>query len=182
MGGLVVLALATWAANKLAIYFGAVLLLAVLLALAVIRLGGKLESHASFWPTALLLLAGGVILRGGFPSPARPDLEADPQQQAVTALASIYPPGTLVAAASPGPIWAARMTYGGLASTDFPSQMDSSQLVNWLRVQGFQAIYVDYSLYVDNPAIWALILEQIGSGLERIYQSSDGDLQILKIK
>ncbi len=183
VGGLALLSISAWAANKLAIYYGTIMLLAVLLALAVLRLVGRPENNPGFWPTALLLLfAAGVILRGGFPSPSRPDLGADPQQQAVTALANAFPPGSLVAAGAPGPVWAARMTYGGLASTDVPSELDSFHFVDWLRGQGFQAVYIDYSLYVDNPAIWALIEEQIGSGLERIYQSSDGDLQILKIK
>jgi hypothetical protein len=130
----------------------------------------------------LILLCAGLIIHGDFPSPVIPQLGADAREQAVVYLADNLPQGTLVAAASPGPVWMAKMTYAGLAATDVPVDKNSDEFVTWMRDQDIRAVLVDHSLSSENPRLWELIQPQIGTALERVFSGEQGDIQVLLIK
>ncbi len=171
-------------ANKLAVFYGAA---AFLLALMVIWFASRWSVGllaSSGWgvsATLLVMLAAGLVLHGDYPSPTLLRPTESPKIAALTYLVENLPPDSPVAAAIPGPIWMAKMTYMGLSSTDVPVNKTPAEFLDWLRSQDIRAVYVDPSLYNTNPAVWRLIEPQIGSGLERVYQVDQGNIQILLV-
>lgn len=163
---------------RIAVFYGALLLLAgAALCWALLRrVEGPAPSSAAL---LLILLCFGLVARGNYPAPRYPEFGRTAEAQAVTALAGLLPRGSPVASGAPGPVWAARMTYAGLASTDVPAGMSAERLLEWLAGQGVRAIYVDRSLSADLPALWGLIEPQIGAGLTRAFVAESGNLQIL---
>jgi hypothetical protein len=167
--------------DKLAIYYGAALFLAaVWVAFAVKTRWAPEPSGAPV--AALILLAAGLIIRGNFPSPYFPSLGEGAKEQAAVSMSTHLPPAAKVAAGSPGVVWTARMTYANLTSPDVPRNKDSAEFLAWMIQQDIQAVYVDHSLYNNNPFIWDLIKPQIGEGLERVFVGDEGDIQVLIVK
>jgi hypothetical protein len=162
--------------NKLAVYYGA----AVMLGATWI---GFLIARRSQWPPAMAFLtvafAAGLVIRGAFPSPKVRLLGQDADERAVLYLREHFAPGTLVAAGAPGVMWSAGMRPATLASTDVPNFEQSSDMVRWMREQGIAAVYVDSSLWGDNPGVWQLIEAEIGHGFESVYQGDGGKIRIL---
>ncbi|MFZ6026458.1 MAG: hypothetical protein ACOYYS_01970 [Chloroflexota bacterium] len=175
---LLAIVLGTLAVNKLAVYYGAALLLAGLLVILAVR---KFFSHELTF-AFLVLLCVGVSLRSGFPGPSAYRLGTDPKEQAIIYLMENFPPDTPVAGGAPGVVWAAKMTYIGLGDLGVPKDQGFDGLVNWLYAQGVRAIFIDPAVYQDNPAVWALLKDQIGVRLERVFSADDGDIQILLLK
>jgi hypothetical protein len=181
---LVGLSIASLVANKLAVFYGAA---AFLLALVVIWFANRWSVYrlsSSGWgisATLLVLLAAGLVLHGDYPSPTHLRPDESPKIAALTYLVENLPPNSPVAAAVPGPIWMAKMTYMGLSSTDVPRNKTPAEFLEWLRIQDIRAVYVDPSLYNSNPAVWRLIEPQIGIGLERAFQVDQGNIQILLV-
>jgi hypothetical protein len=97
-------------------------------------------------------------------------------------MVELLEPGDLVAAGSPGVVWAAKMTYLGLSAADVPWKRASDEFLEWMVSEGTKAIYVDETLYVDNPAIWRLIEPHIGNTIERVYSGDEGNVQVLLVK
>jgi hypothetical protein len=171
--------------NKLAVYYGAAVLLSALLViywalgqLALTRPEDGRPAWTSLVP-ALVLLAAGMVIRGNFPSPVVPVWGDEARERAVLYLVEHLEPGAKVAAGSPGVVWAARMTYSGLASPDVPRDKDPQAFLDWMARQGVQAVYVDHSLYNTNPLIWSLIEARLGAGFERVFTADRGDIQVL---
>lgn len=166
--------------QKPAIVYGMVVVLA---AMAISQI-----AH-SRWPAlarplvvpALLFLGAGLLLHGDFPGPKLRVLGEAADEQAVQFLAGNYEVGTRVAAGSPGPVYAANMGYMGLTSLDVPRTKVPQQFLEWLAEQGIEVIYVDASLYVDNPYIWDQISSLLGEGVERVFSADEGNIQILTI-
>ncbi len=76
----------------------------------------------------------------------------------------------------------AKMDYAGLASDDVPTGRTDQGFLDWMIGNNIEAVYVDHSLYRENPVIWEMIKPQIGKGLERIYSGDEGDIQVLLVK
>jgi hypothetical protein len=177
-GGLIIFGLV---AEKLAIYYGAVILGAGgLAAVWLIRRSGSEESR---WTGAFLaLLVAGVAVHGNYPSPRIPRLGTIPEEQALIYMTQTLPQGSLVAAGSPGVVWAARMSYAGLASADIPLNRGPVGFLEWMRGSGFRAVYVDTTLSSENLKVWGLIADRIGAGLTPGFTAQEGDIQVLLIE
>jgi hypothetical protein len=142
-----------------------------------------LEVRQIHMPIALLILfAGGVIVRASFPGMKIRTFGVIAKEQAMLSMVELLEPDDAVAAGSPGVVWAAKMTYLGLSAGDVPWKRSSDDFLKWMVSEGTKAIYVDETLYDDNPAIWSLIEPQIGDGLERVYTGDGGDIQVLLVK
>jgi hypothetical protein len=183
-GGLL-LAIAIWGVfdNKLAIYYGVFILLASLL--AILAINRFLSDQASGWMPALsltILLCAGLVIHGNFPSPDFEPLGKFADEQAVIYLVTHFPPGAGIGAAAPGPVWMAKMSYGGLVGLDVPENKTSDGFLQWMREQKIQAVYVDSTLYNGNDWLCNLLQAQIGKGLERVYEGDQGNIQILRLK
>ncbi len=168
-------------ANKLAIYYGSVVFLVAIWVIYLLRnrLPGERETALA---SLLVLLLAGIIIRGGFPGPVLPDLGSEAREQASVFLAQLLPADSKVAAASPGPVWAAKMVFANLAATDFPRLKTPQEFVQWMKSEQIQAIYVDHTLTYDNPAAWDLIKPLAGSALQRVFSGEDGDVQVFIVK
>jgi hypothetical protein len=166
--------------GKLAITYGAIVLLIGLL-LAWLAWDQMPPRPMSEGIALLLLLASGLVIRGSLPSPKIPEYGTEPAEQVLLYLVQHYEPGTAIAAGAPGMVYAARLTYVGLTDEDVPVGNSPVEFLEWLKGEHVQAILVDRSLFVDNPAVWELIQPQIRDGYERVFVSDDGDLQVLQI-
>jgi hypothetical protein len=165
--------------NKLAIFYGVAIFIISLWILYIYQ-GQKREQLKPFM--LLLLLCGGIIIRGEFPSPKLRVLGSDPKEQAVMFMMENFPPEASLAAAAPGVVWAAKLNCAILASGDVPQERTTEGFMQWLRDQGIEGIYVDHNLYNGLPTIWDAIEPQIGVGLERIFEVDRGNYQILVFK
>ena len=163
--------------NKLAIFYGAAL---TLIAIWIIIFSRKL-GYPTKLEAFLVVLAVGIIVRGGYPSPKLPVLGVDPKEQAVVFLSETFQEGTFVGAGSPGVVWAAKMNYAGLNSSDVPVNRSSEEFIDWMRDQGIEIVYIDHSLYNSAPRVWELIEPQIGLSLNRIFILEQGNFQILGV-
>lgn len=178
LGGLAVITLLT---NKLAVFYGVILLLlAIWLCVVGLKILGT--SSASSAVCLLILLAGGLILRGGYPSPSIRVLGSAADEQAVLFLRDHLPPGSAVAAGAPGAVIEADMFPATLSAADVPTGRSPEAMVDWLRSQGIRAVYVDQTLWADNRALWDLLQQQIGKGLERVFAGDGGDIQVLMVR
>ena len=175
--GLVILA--GLVGNKLAIYYGAVVFLVAYWLILVFR--DRLGEINAIPATALfILLFAGLVIRGNLPSPTLQRFGA--REEGVIYLARHLAPDSIVASASPGPVWMAKMDYLGLGRMDIPRDEDSESFIAWMRKENVRAVYVDQILYNDNPAMWELLKPQIGKSLERVYSGYQGDVQVLLVK
>ena len=89
--------------------------------------------------------------------------------------------GTSIAAGSPGVVMASKMGYAGLNAADVPTDLSPTEFKDWLQVQGIEVVYIDHSLYQDAPKIWQLIEPLIGEGYERLFETEQGNYQVLRI-
>jgi hypothetical protein len=129
----------------------------------------------------LTFLVGGVLLHGDYSGPKLRTLGDEPEEQGLRYLVENFEPATRIAAGSPGVLYAARMTYMGLTSTDVPRTESAEAFLEWIRGQGIEAIYVDHSLSNVNPYYWDQISALIGNGLERTFSAGEGDIQVLVV-
>lgn len=167
--------------SKLAITYGVgvSLMTLVLVWLAIPRIRDPQALHR----TALLLLfCGGLIIHGSFPSPVVRSPGSEPLEQSLAYLTEHYPRGEPLASGWPGIAWAARMTYIGLVDDDVPIRSSPREFLVWMADQGVRAVYVDRSLFADNPAVWSLISAELDDGLETVFVTDGGDIQIAEIR
>jgi 4-amino-4-deoxy-L-arabinose transferase-like glycosyltransferase len=174
------LALLGLGANKLAVLYGAGVAFLGLGAASWVQ--ARLPAGSGLTVPMLILLGAGLIIHGDYPSPSIPKTGTDPREQGVIYLADHFPPYTPVAVGSCGPAWLAKMRCFNLESEDVPTDRSPEKFVDWMRVQGVGAIFVDPSLSSANPRLWELINPQIGVGLERVFSAGEGDVQVLVLK
>ncbi|HEX9870857.1 MAG TPA: hypothetical protein VGC99_20140 [Candidatus Tectomicrobia bacterium] len=167
--------------SKPAITYAAVVVIGALSIGLFARVSGRPDASTRLLPL-LLLFASGLLLHGDYPGPKQRILGVAADEQAVLLMVEEFEPGTRVAAGSPGPIYAARMTYMGLTSLDVPMFATSEEFLVWADAEGIKALYVDSSLSYDNPHYWQLISSEIGRGLERIFAGDEGNIQVLVMK
>jgi hypothetical protein len=164
--------------DKLAVYYGAAVMLAAL------WIGFVFARRERTSAAVLLLsvfLAAGLVIRGAFPSPKLRILGEAADERAVLYLRQHFQPGSFVAAGSPGVLWLAGMKPARLSSTDVPIFEESTEVVRWMREQGMVAVYVDRSLWGDNPALWGLIEAEIGRGFESGFVGDGGNIRVLLV-
>lgn len=167
--------------NKLAIYYGSVVFLVAIWVIYLLKNRFPLERDARLAPVLILLLAG-IIIRGGFPSPVLPQAGTEAREQASLYMAEHLLADTKVAAASPGPVWSAKMVFANLAATDFPHLKTPREFIEWMKAEDIQAVYVDHTLTFDNPATWDLIKPLAGNGLQRVFSGEEGDIQVFIVE
>jgi hypothetical protein len=163
--------------NKLAIFYGAATFLGILLLFVILKRSITIRNATAL----LILLCGGLIIRGDFPSPILPNLGEDPKEKSIQFLVENFEAGTSVAAGSPGVVLASKMRYAGLNAVDIPTDRSPLEFKDWLQSQGIEIVYIDHSLYQDAPKIWQLIEPLIGEGYERLFEVGQGNYQILRV-
>lgn len=165
--------------DKLAIAYSCGLFLVSLWIARVMQARGSLADYRAI--ALLIVLCAGLILRGPFPSPKIRTLGREPKEQALLALTRILPEDSFVAATSLFPA-AAKMRLANLVSGDIPVNVSPEDFLAWMRAEKIQAVYVDSTLYYDNPRLWSLIAPHIGQGLKRVFSVEDGNIQILLVE
>jgi hypothetical protein len=164
--------------EKLGFYYAATVMLGVIWIGSLIVRRHWLPSAAAF---AAVALAGGLIIRGGFPPPTSRSLGEAADERAVLYLHDRLPPDTVVAAGTPGVPAAAGMTPLVLASEDVPVFQNSSDLLHWMRERGIQAVYVDDSLTRVESALWDLIEPEIGKGFVTGFEEGGDGVRVLLV-
>jgi hypothetical protein len=163
-------------ANELVVIYAAGL---CLVAMLLIRLGQVIlpawKGSTAF--PLLLFLAVGIILHGPYPGFGKVAAETPAEEQALLVMVDTLPKGARILAGSPGVIYAADMTYLGLASTDVPIFTSSLEFGRWLEAQDVDAVYIDQSLTVDNQAYWTL-LQELAGWFEVAYRNPSGEIQV----
>jgi hypothetical protein len=163
-------------ANELVVIYATGLCLAAML---LIRLGQVVlptwKGSAVF--PLFLFLAVGIILHGPYPGFIKEATELPAEEQALLAIVDTLPKGARILAGSPGVIYAADMTYLGLASTDVPVFSSSLEFGQWLKAQDVDAVYIDQTMTIDNQAYWNLLQELVG-WFEVVYRDQSGEIQV----
>jgi hypothetical protein len=135
---------------------------------------------SSYVNVALIFLAGGLIVRGSYNPPQIQTWGRIPEERAVLVMQQRLPENSLVAAGAPGPAYAARMDFYGLADID-ASTTTVEELHAKLLDLGVKAIYVDGTLTGQDEYAWSLIQPGIGREYERIFSGEDGSIQVLLV-
>lgn len=163
-------------ANEQVVIYAAGLCLAALL---LIRLG---QAVLPTWKGSaalpvLLFLAVGITLHGPYTGFGKVAAETPAEEQALLVMVDTLPKGARILAGSPGVIYAADMTYLGLASTDVPIFSSSLEFGQWLEAQDVDAVYIDQTMITDNQAYWNLLQELTG-WFDVAYSDPSGDIQV----
>jgi hypothetical protein len=89
-------------------------------------------------------------------------------------------PNSRVVSYAPGHVLAARMKY-----VRFPEELrdfnNSDELYTWLLDNDIDAIHSINLLRNREAHIWAMIEEQIGTGLNRAFRQDPGDIQVILV-
>jgi hypothetical protein len=174
-----ILSIAGIIADIQALYFAALILLAVIW-LAHLLMNQFEEMQHAYVPTTLLLGAC-LLIHGTFDPPIQHALGQIPEERAVLVLQQRLPLNSPVAAGAPGAVWAARMAYVDLGDPQFLAG-SSQELHDRLVALGIKAIYVDPYLSNTNENVWLLIEPYIKKGYETAYSSSDGSIRLLLVQ
>lgn len=121
------------------------------------------------------LLALGLIIRGGYPSPELPDYGHTDLERSVYFLQEELSPGSRILAGAPAAIWAARMHYNGINSYDIPTFENNTAFLAWLRASEVKAVYLDRHF---PPTFTALVEGLVGEGLQEAYSTPERDILI----
>jgi hypothetical protein len=133
------------------------------------------------WRTQVLwiLLAIGLIMRGGYPSPELPQYGRSDLERSVYFLQDNFPAGSNVLAGAPANIWAARMAYFGINSYDIPDFSGAEEFLEWVQAQNIDAIYIDEHF----PQVHAnLVNELAGEVFEEVFTTPERDILIFTLR
>ena len=125
-----------------------------------------------------VLLALGLIIRGGYPSPELPAYGNTDLERSVYFLQEELSEGSYVLAGAPAFIWAARMRYSGINSFDIPDFADEDSFLEWMRASKIRAVFVDRHF---PPTFTALVDELAGKGLREVFATPERDILIFFI-
>jgi hypothetical protein len=165
---------------KLAITYGVIIFLMALVLVRVLitRAGDSAPVPLSVF---LLLFCAGLVIHGSYPSPVLRSPGTDPIEETVAYLVEHYERDEPLAAGYPGIAWEARMTFVGLVDEDVPLESSPRQFLVWMADQGVRVVFIDRTLFVDNPAIWRLIAPELDNGLQTVFSTDGGDLRLAEI-
>jgi hypothetical protein len=180
MAALAVFALYGVLDEKVAVYYGAAVFAIGILACALLARHAQAEDGVRGMAFSVLLAAG-LIIRGGFPTPEPRSIGQGEMEQAVVYLQETFEEGTLVAASTPGVVWASKMSYLGLTADDAPIGRSPEGFLEWLRDEGAAAVYVDDGMRMSTPIIWQLVSPLIGEGLDYGYVGEEDDVYVLLV-
>ncbi len=124
-----------------------------------------------------LFLAVGISLHGPYPGFIKSPAVQPAEEQALLVLVDTLPRGARILAGSPGVIYAADMTYLGLASTDVPIFNSAKEFGQWLEAQDVDAVYIDRTLTVDNQAYW-ILLQELSGWFDEAYRDPGGEIRV----
>jgi hypothetical protein len=148
-------------------------------AMLLIRLGQVVFpgwSQRNAYPLILLFLVG-LILHGPFPFLGERPIELPVEERAMLAMAGNLPTRARVLAGSPGVVYAAKMTYMGLSSTDVPVFSTTDAFKEWLKSQAIDGIYIDESMTTENQAYWAL-LQELAVNYDVVFKDIERGIQV----
>ena len=89
-------------------------------------------------------------------------------------------PGARVGAYAPGNVWITKMNYVPMYR-DLRYISTDKDLLDWMKEQDLEAIYVDKALRDYESSLWALIERQIGTNLEVAFTCDDSAVQVLLV-
>lgn len=150
-----------------------------LLAMLLIRVGQVVFPrwcHFTIFPLILLFVVG-IVLHGPYAGFGEQLSDLPAEEQAVLVMIDTLPKGARVLAGSPGVVYAANMTYMGLASTDVPIFPGVEELNAWLISEGVEGVYIDATMTIDNQAYWVL-LKDLASEFDRVFIDDAGEIQV----
>jgi hypothetical protein len=125
---------------------------------------------------AAMLLAAGLILRGGYPFPDYSPMGTSPEEQVVHYLQAVLPRESRVLESLPLPAVAAGMAEVSWSSA--PDEIsDASGFHAWLTEKRIRAVFVD-SRNVPRPDLVALMEAGLGSQFEIGSRSESGSLRV----
>jgi hypothetical protein len=113
---------------------------------------------------AMVFLALALVVRLGIVHTEARVLGTTPAERATMYLRSRLPPGTAVAAYSPGAVWTADMVHVPILNAR--GWHSPEDVWTWMSRENVKAIYVNYELRTFEPVAWSAIQKQIGHGLE----------------
>lgn len=124
------------------------------------------------------LLAVGLIIRGGYPSPEIPNYGRSDLEKSVYFLQDSLPERSDVLAGAPANIWAAKMSYYGINSYDIPTFEDEQEFLGWIRSQDIDAVYVDRHF----PDAFRPFVNSLSSaGLREVFSTPERDILIFLV-
>lgn len=165
--------------NNLAVAYGGYIFLTAFTLIIVLKQRSLAVSETN---ALLILMIAMVITRGSFPSPAIRVLGEQPEEQIVLHINQEMEDINTFAAASQGVIHAAGKHCVMLTSHDVPTDNSPDKFLEWLQVEGIEAVYIDKFMTSRNPAIWTQIEPLIGTGLTRVFHVDQGSYQILLVQ
>ncbi|MBN1263964.1 MAG: hypothetical protein JXA25_00620 [Anaerolineales bacterium] len=165
--------------NKLAVAYGGYIFL---MAFVLIMLYISVNRQTFNIESLLILLTALLITRASFPTPNIRTLGEEPEEQILLYINQEMKDVQTFAAASQGVIHAARKDCAMLTSEDVPTNNTPEEFLEWLQVQGIEAVYIDKFLTSRNSAMWEQIQPLLNSGLTRVFDTDQGSYQILLVE
>ncbi|MDP8247008.1 MAG: hypothetical protein P9M00_02630 [Candidatus Tritonobacter lacicola] len=121
-----------------------------------------------------------LLMRGDYPWPVFRELGTHADEKAALFMMEQLEPGARVGAYAPGNVWITKMNYVPMYR-DLRYISTDKDLLDWMKEQDLEAIYVDKALRDYESSLWALIERQIGTNLEVAFTCDDSAVQVLLV-
>jgi len=123
----------------------------------------------------LLLLSSALLLRTGVIVFQPRVLGEETQESAALVLREVTQPGDDVLTCTPSVVFLADRNVANFCGADIPEFDSSEDFIEWMRAQGFEAIYLDRAA----PEVFRdLTLEQRRKSLTQVFSNKDGEAYI----
>jgi hypothetical protein len=76
-------------------------------------------------------------------------------------------------------VWMASLTYIPMFRSALPDLNSDQDFSAWMKNNRLAAVYVDSSLKLQEPSVWALVQKRIGHDLKIGFASEKGDIHVL---
>jgi len=127
----------------------------------------------------LLLLVSGYFLRTGVIVFTPRQLGQEPGEQAALILREVTEPGDSVLTCTPSVVFLADREVANFCGADIPEFESSEAFIEWVRAQGFEAIYFDSAA---PDVLRDLSLDQRDKALRQAFGTYDGDAYIFLVE
>ncbi len=162
--------------SELVVVYAAGLSLAAMLLIRVGQMVFPKWGHHTIFPLILLFVVG-IVLHGPYAGFRERSSDLPAEERALLVMTDKLPKGARVLAGSPGVVYAANMTYMGLASTDVPIFSEAGEFKEWLISEAIEGVYVDATMTIDNQAYWVL-LKELTSEFDHVFMDDAGEIQV----
>lgn len=123
----------------------------------------------------LLLLAAGFMLKADYLTYEPRVLGEDYREAASLVLREVTEPDSAVLTGTPSVVIMSEREVANFSSGDIPEFESSEDFIQWMSVQGFEAIYLDR----EAPSLlWNLTFDQVGKALTQVWASEDENAYI----